>query len=186
MSLFRKKPVVVEAFQMTAQTRLDNSNWPVWLHSAWNANRNSVGALQRVDCAAVLPDMLEIVTLEGNHRVGWGDYIIQGVHGELYPCKPDIFVKTYDSAVLVTHLKTDTLVCEGNLQTATATNDEPTPPIMQFFNYTHLPESLQATSRYFHNLAHTLLCLPNNSERAVALRKLLEAKDAAVRSKNMK
>jgi hypothetical protein len=34
--------------------------------------------------------------LEGKHLVGWGDYIIQGVKGELYPCKPDIFEMTYE------------------------------------------------------------------------------------------
>jgi len=42
------------------------------------------------------PDAIEVVTLEGNHRVTWGDYIIQGVQGELYPCKPDIFEATYE------------------------------------------------------------------------------------------
>lgn len=36
-----------------------------------------------------------IPTLEGNHFAMEGDYIIKGVHGEFYPCKPDIFVKTY-------------------------------------------------------------------------------------------
>lgn len=38
----------------------------------------------------------EIVTLEGNHLVTWDDYIIRGVQGELYPCKPDIFEATYE------------------------------------------------------------------------------------------
>ena len=41
-------------------------------------------------------DKIIIVTLEGNHICSLHDYIIKGVNGELYPCKPDIFEKTYD------------------------------------------------------------------------------------------
>ena len=93
---YRKKPVVIEAFQMTKERRMDNSEWPTWLHLAWNAGRHELGALQRVSMTAPMPDDLEIVTLEGRHLVGWGDYIIQGVKGELYPCKPDIFHMTYE------------------------------------------------------------------------------------------
>ena len=93
---FRKKPVVIDAFQMTEARRMDNSDWPNWLNSAWNEERDQEGSLQRADMTAVLPDMLEIVTLEGNHKVSWGDYIIRGVQGELYPCKPEIFVATYE------------------------------------------------------------------------------------------
>ena len=37
-----------------------------------------------------------IITLEGCHYISIGDYIIKGVHGEFYPCKPDIFAKTYE------------------------------------------------------------------------------------------
>lgn len=56
-------------------------------------------------------------------------------------------------------------------------------PILHFFHYAHLPEKLRATSRLFFMLASTLVgTLPRNAERTVALRKLLEAKDAAVRA----
>lgn len=56
-------------------------------------------------------------------------------------------------------------------------------PILHFFHYAHLPEKLRATSRLFFILASTLVTsLPRNAERTVALRKLLEAKDAAVRA----
>lgn len=56
--------------------------------------------------------------------------------------------------------------------------------ILQFFAYGHLPQELQAVSRPFGDLALTLVEeLPRNPERTVALRKLLEAKDAAVRAK---
>jgi hypothetical protein len=55
---------------------------------------------------------------------------------------------------------------------------------MQFFQYEHLPPHLQETSKEFAKLADILITsLPRNSERTVALRKLLEAKDAAVRAK---
>lgn len=53
----------------------------------------------------------------------------------------------------------------------------------QFFVYEHLPERLQAVSRPFGELAaHIIESLPSNAERTVALRKLLEAKDCAVRA----
>ena len=56
-------------------------------------------------------------------------------------------------------------------------------PILRFFRYEHLPAHLQAQSLPFHQLAHLLVAtLPRNPERTVALRKLLEAKDAAVRA----
>jgi hypothetical protein len=56
-------------------------------------------------------------------------------------------------------------------------------PIMQFFAYKHLPSHLQAVSSPFGELAERIVyTLPRNSERTVALRKLLEAKDAAVRA----
>jgi hypothetical protein len=56
--------------------------------------------------------------------------------------------------------------------------------IMQFFAYAHLPAHLQEVSALFGILAKTLVeDLPMNPERAVALRKLLEAKDAAVRAR---
>lgn len=55
--------------------------------------------------------------------------------------------------------------------------------ILQFFAYDHLPERLQAVSRPFGELAHEIVAsVPRNPERTVALRKLLEAKDAAVRA----
>jgi hypothetical protein len=57
-------------------------------------------------------------------------------------------------------------------------------PIMQFFAYSHLPPMLQAVSRPFGEMACRIVTtLPRNPERTVALRKLLEAKDAAVRAR---
>lgn len=57
-------------------------------------------------------------------------------------------------------------------------------PILQFFEFSHLPNELQLVSSQFHRLALELVAkLPRNPERTVALRKLLEAKDAAVRAR---
>ena len=56
-------------------------------------------------------------------------------------------------------------------------------PMMQFFDFSHLPANLREVSKSFHNLAVEIdAYLPNNPEKTVALRKLLEAKDCAVRA----
>lgn len=81
---YRKKPVVVEALQWTGH----------------NVDQ------MMVFCAGKAHDIYEnsygfdltIHTLEGDHHASVGDYIIKGVHGELYPCKPDIFAETYELA----------------------------------------------------------------------------------------
>ena len=95
MPKFRKKPIVIEAFQMTQERRWDNSEWPYWLHRAWNMDDG-----QGMWCSTDPADNEELYlgTLEGVHIVVWGDWIIQGVKGELYPCKPDIFELTYEVA----------------------------------------------------------------------------------------
>lgn len=56
--------------------------------------------------------------------------------------------------------------------------------ILQFFAYQHLPAHLAEVSKPFHDMAHKIVdTLPRNPERTIALRKLLESKDAAVRAK---
>lgn len=89
---YRKKPVVIEAFQMTEERRWDNSEWPQWLHEAWQLDSKESNSL----FCKMGGNTLFIQTLEGEHRVTIGDYIIQGIEGELYPCKPDIFEASYD------------------------------------------------------------------------------------------
>jgi len=59
----------------------------------------------------------------------------------------------------------------------------PEETILQYFAFAHLPEHLQAVSRPFGELADKIMELPRNPERTVALRKLLESKDAAVRAR---
>jgi hypothetical protein len=90
---YRKKPVVIRAFQMTEARRWDNSEWPDWLHHAWNEDPGE-GAVWCVNGGAELC----CGTLEGVHNIDWGDWIIKGIKGELYPCKPDIFEATYEPA----------------------------------------------------------------------------------------
>jgi len=89
---FRKKLIVVEAFQMTKERRWDNSNWPNWLHRAWQ-REPSEGAMWCIGGS----EELYCGTLEGVHKIDFGDFIIQGIKGELYLCKPDIFQRTYES-----------------------------------------------------------------------------------------
>ena len=99
MTKFRKKPVVIEAFQMTRERRGDNKDWPNWLNEAWNKPHGESGAVYPVDYPhSDGADELQITTLEGTHLVTFGDWIIRGVKGELYPCKPDVFALTYEPA----------------------------------------------------------------------------------------
>lgn len=88
---YRKKPVEIEAFQMTAKRWENREDWPAWALSAVFATPPSAGSLwEGVDGRP------RIGTLEGEHIVSWDDYIIRGVKGEIYACKPDIFAATYD------------------------------------------------------------------------------------------
>lgn len=100
MAQYRKKPVTIEAVQFDGVEQVDGSSTPmfegsfddlpVWLADALGKNETREGAV------FAFGDGLTIVTLEGPHRASPGDWIIQGISGELYPCKPDIFAKTYD------------------------------------------------------------------------------------------
>lgn len=90
MGLYRKKPVVIEAIQYTGEGNVDGCGVPNWL---WDALENKVAEFTNGS------DPLIIHTLEGNHTVSPMDYIIKGVEGELYPCKPEIFKKTYEEVI---------------------------------------------------------------------------------------
>ncbi len=89
---YRKKPVVIEAFQMTEHHRWHKDEWPNWLLNAWQT-----GLIGIVDPPPKTDgSTLVISTLEGSLKVSPDDWIIQGVQGEIYPCKPDIFEATYE------------------------------------------------------------------------------------------
>lgn len=93
MPKFRKKPIVIEAFQMTKERIFDNKDWPEWLNQAWQLPAIRVGAVSHNHA---VNSWLDINTLEGFMTVKPGDWIIRGVMGEIYPCKPDIFAATYE------------------------------------------------------------------------------------------
>ena len=98
MAKYRKKPVVIEAFQMTRNRRETNIEWPTWLNRAWSKDFSEEGAISCENFPnSDGKDRLVIRTLEGIYTVNWDDYIIQGIKGEIYACKPDIFEATYDS-----------------------------------------------------------------------------------------
>jgi hypothetical protein len=80
MAKYRKKPVVIEAMQYTGDNGGEVLTWA-----------NADGLLDRGEA-------IEIATLEGTMRADRGDFVIRGVKGELYPCKPDIFAATYEPA----------------------------------------------------------------------------------------
>lgn len=87
MAKFRKKPVVIEARQLTRE------DGPAL--AAWSGGK-FVSLYGRGDRGEDLSHVV-IPTLEGDHRADLGDFIIRGVKGEFYPCKPDIFAATYDA-----------------------------------------------------------------------------------------
>ncbi|HEM3656432.1 TPA: hypothetical protein U1C91_000570 [Streptococcus suis] len=86
---YRKKPVVVEVFQWFGDIRQKED--PDWIIEAILGDRVSFG----IDRGNSKPIML-INTLEGVMTAYPSDYIIKGVQGEIYPCKPDIFEQTYE------------------------------------------------------------------------------------------
>lgn len=89
MSKYRKKPVVIEAFKWTGDR--DQIEDPVWIVEAIKqGNVYFVKHTEKVDV------LMAIETLEGTMYASPGDYIIKGIQGEIYPCKPDIFEATYD------------------------------------------------------------------------------------------
>lgn len=83
MAQYRKKPVVIEAYCFN-QVR-DNFR-PDWFQDAVTENK-----------IITFKDHAAIPTLEGLMRADLGDWIIKGVKGEFYPCKPDIFAATYEA-----------------------------------------------------------------------------------------
>jgi hypothetical protein len=91
---YRKKPVVIEAVQI--EKRMDLTA-PAWWAEAIQSNAVIVHGMGKFTRDQ---PWVEISTLEGVMRGDAGDWIIKGVKGEFYPCKPDIFAATYESAAL--------------------------------------------------------------------------------------
>lgn len=89
---YRKKPVIVEAIQLDNLNASDITHW-IGKDKA-KLNLESETAYQVGKAPPVFG--VTIKTLEGDMKAMPGDYIIKGVNGEFYPCKPDIFDKTYE------------------------------------------------------------------------------------------
>ena len=89
MAQYRKKPVVIEAIQLTEETVQE-------CYDFVGAKGNFPECGMGIDPA---DGQFKITTLEGVHTASVGDWIIKGVKGEFYPCKPDIFEQTYDAEV---------------------------------------------------------------------------------------
>jgi hypothetical protein len=97
MPNFRKKPVVIEAVQLT---------WDTWSEVCDFVGADGIRGLQAHEVREIYPAIevdagkiyALIPTLEGLHLATQDDWIIRGIKGELYPCKPDIFAATYEPA----------------------------------------------------------------------------------------
>ena len=98
MPQFRKKPVVVEATQWSKNGDHPDDGPAVQEGKIVRYYRNPSYSGETICSECNQPHFAHgwIDTLEGGHRVCPGDWIITGVKGERYPCKPDIFVQTYD------------------------------------------------------------------------------------------
>lgn len=85
MPQFRKKPVVIEAIQLTHENAREVMEWCGSTQSYTKGPMRAVTGIM-------------VPTLESPHEATFGDWIIKGVKGEFYPCKPDIFAATYEAA----------------------------------------------------------------------------------------
>ena len=85
---YQKRPIIIDAFQLTKEQFRDLGPFPDWTRPQMQSifGRASEG----------LKNVIYVDTLEGRMYANVGDYIIRGVKGEVYPCKPDIFEASYD------------------------------------------------------------------------------------------
>jgi len=93
MAKFRKKPVVIEAWPVAELNRAAGNDWealPKSVADAYETGGWVFGALVDGRRGIYVP------TLEGSLFAAPGDWIIRGIKGEFYPCKPDIFAATYE------------------------------------------------------------------------------------------
>lgn len=93
MAKYRKKQVVIDAWQLTKENI--EAGIPDWVDT------DQVSIFGEANAFA------EIHTLEGTMQASYGDYIIKGVQGEFYPCKPDIFAAIYEVAGSVSNIEED-------------------------------------------------------------------------------
>lgn len=93
---YRKIPVMVDAVQWTGENQREMFDF-LTNYEKTDDYMSASGEHFIIDHNAVKGGLV-IKTLEGEHIASIGDYIIRGVAGEFYPCKPEIFEKTYERA----------------------------------------------------------------------------------------
>ena len=115
MATYRRKLADIKAFQMTKAHRENKGKWPNWLQEACRREPGKVGAIWPDDDECAYGDRysanrlwqmllryrwpspkLLCETLEGTLKISLDDWIIQGIAGEVYPCKPDLFDRLYE------------------------------------------------------------------------------------------
>jgi len=90
MTHYRKKPVVIEAYEFNNRRDNEPPNWLIWARM--------LGVVQVDVDRHLCATGATIQTLEGPMTASIGDWIIKGVKGEIYACKPDVFAMTYEPA----------------------------------------------------------------------------------------
>ena len=96
MAMYRKKPVIIEAMQWNGENHREMFDF-LTNYKKTNDYMSTSGVNFYIDHEKTKGGLI-IKTLEGEHVATIGDFIIKGVNGEFYPCKPDIFEKTYEKA----------------------------------------------------------------------------------------
>lgn len=110
-----KNLLVVEAFQMTKERYRDKSKWPSWLQIDLDTSQEiEVGEMIRnfPSSEILIRISLDEGFLGGYLSVGIDDWIIKGIQGKLYPCKPDIFEAAYE---VITDDEFSTVDCPAHL-----------------------------------------------------------------------
>lgn len=92
MAKYRKKPVIIEAVQWTGKNHREMWNFLTGKTDEYMTSNEDTFYIDH----GKIEGGLIIKTLEGEHLATISDFIIKGINGEFYPCKPDIFEKTYE------------------------------------------------------------------------------------------
>lgn len=98
MAQFRKKPVVIDAVQWDGEHYPEASWFPRLTELPVHWSEVAKRSATQEGCVTRHTDFLHIGTKEGVMAAAPGDWIIRGIAGEIYPCKPEIFAVTYEAA----------------------------------------------------------------------------------------